>query len=203
MEEPAASCTVKPAVALSLGAEAAARSGVRVLDVAPPPGQALDIDRIVFRNFYTASVTVRVLHALALMADPHTEAGSQDQRCIRRTQMRVAPDHVTSVRLILRQPSCVWRSFTLEDIRIYPRSSEPNKQLSDWLSELAGAEPHLDLRLSGVTLDPAELPDAASVSSSLQQMWALTEVMQSQRSSASVGRFDVDGCYRPHFLSLT
>lgn len=80
-----------------------------------------------------------------------------------------------------------------------------------------------------MTLDPAELPDAASVSSSLQQMWALTEVMQSQRSSASVGRFDVsgsrsgpsasllawawqsrprllsqvDGCYRPHFLSLT
>lgn len=78
-----------------------------------------------------------------------------------------------------------------------------------------------------------DLPDANTVSSSLQQMWALTEVMQSQQTSASVGRFDVsltpfsaenhflrpevlkfrhassrlcsqvDGCYHLDFLSLT
>lgn len=36
--------------------------------------------------------------------------------------MQVAPDQVSSVRLILRQPSSVWRSFSLEDIRIQPRS---------------------------------------------------------------------------------
>lgn len=36
-----------------------------------------------------------------------------------------------------------------------------------------------------------DLPDTSSVSSSLQQMWALTEVMQTQQTTASVGRFDV------------
>lgn len=38
-----------------------------------------------------------------------------------------------------------------------------------------------------------DLPDADTVSSSLQQMWALTEVMQTQQTTASVGRFDVSG----------
>lgn len=41
-------------------------------------------------------------------------------------QMQVAPDQVSSVRLVLRQPSCVWLNFTLEDIRIYPHSSAAN-----------------------------------------------------------------------------
>lgn len=35
------------------------------------------------------------------------------------------------------------------------------------------------------------LPDPETVSSSIQQMWALTEVMQSNQTTASVGRFDV------------
>lgn len=37
--------------------------------------------------------------------------------------MQMAPDHVSSVRLILRQPSCVWRRFTLEEISLHPRST--------------------------------------------------------------------------------
>lgn len=35
------------------------------------------------------------------------------------------------------------------------------------------------------------LPDPQTVSSSIQQMWALTEVMQANRTTASIGRFDV------------
>lgn len=35
------------------------------------------------------------------------------------------------------------------------------------------------------------LPDPERVSSSIQQMWALTEVMQSNQTTATVGRFDV------------
>lgn len=38
---------------------------------------------------------------------------------------------------------------------------------------------------------PQDLPDPHTVSSSIQQMWALTEVMQTQQTTASVGRFDV------------
>lgn len=37
--------------------------------------------------------------------------------------MQVVPDHVSSVRLILRQPSSVWLSFTLEEISIHPQST--------------------------------------------------------------------------------
>lgn len=35
-------------------------------------------------------------------------------------QMQVEPDHVVCVRLILRQPSLAWLTFSLEDIRIFP-----------------------------------------------------------------------------------
>lgn len=40
-------------------------------------------------------------------------------------QMQVAPDQVSSVRLILRQPSCVWLNFTLEDIKIHSNAGDP------------------------------------------------------------------------------
>lgn len=69
---------------------------------------AFQIEKITFKNFYTASVMVRLLRRgpgqeaagrwstalkeLRLMDDPHTEGGSQDYCCIRRTQVsRVAP----------------------------------------------------------------------------------------------------------------
>lgn len=127
MEDPALSCTVKPAVYLNIGAEAAARSGVCVLDVNLPFGKAVDvrctsgcwklwvrarlfqnvcvfqIDQIVFKNHYTAYLTVRLLRRspgqeapgrwatalqdLALMRNPHTEPGSQDYCCIGRAQV--------------------------------------------------------------------------------------------------------------------
>lgn len=41
-----------------------------------------------------------------------------------------------------------------------------------------------------------DLPDPHAVSSSIQQMWALTQVMQTQQTDASIGRFDVSPFYR-------
>lgn len=38
--------------------------------------------------------------------------------------MQVAPDHVTCVRLILRQPSSAWTSFSLENIQIHPQRDQ-------------------------------------------------------------------------------
>lgn len=68
---------------------------------------AFQIERITFRNFYTASVAVRLLRGgpgqeaaarwctalegLRLMDDPHTEGGSQDHCCLHRTQVLLAP----------------------------------------------------------------------------------------------------------------
>lgn len=44
---------------------------------------------------------------------------------------------------------------------------------------------------SAILAQSQDLPDPPTVSSSIQQMWALTEVMQTQQTTASVGRFDV------------
>lgn len=60
-------------------------------------------------------------------------------------QMQVPPDHVSSVRLILRQPSCVWLDFTLEDIKIYPHSSAGNPVIS--ALKRGGAGPILTLTI--------------------------------------------------------
>ena len=35
-------------------------------------------------------------------------------------QMQVESEHVVSVRLILRQPSSAWLTFSLEEIKIFP-----------------------------------------------------------------------------------
>ncbi|XP_031591598.1 nicolin-1 isoform X2 [Oreochromis aureus] len=109
--------------------------------------------------------------------------------------MQVEPDHVVCVRLILRQPSLAWLTFSLEDIKIFPHTEpDPEKEVSDWLSDLTLIDQHPDLE---------GLPDPQTVSSSIQQMWALTEVMQTNQTTASIGRFDVDGCYDISLLSLT
>lgn len=36
--------------------------------------------------------------------------------------MQVEPDHVVCARLILRQPSLAWLTFSLEDIKIFPHT---------------------------------------------------------------------------------
>ncbi|XP_037831484.1 nicolin-1 [Kryptolebias marmoratus] len=207
--------TVKPPVYLQIGHSTAgtAHSGVCVLDVSPPVGKPVSIEEVTFKNYYTAYLTVRLLRRspeqnglakwctavrdLPLMDNPHTEGGSQDYYSIHRTQMQVKPDHVVSVRLILRQPSSAWLTFSLEELKLFPHTEtlrEPEKEVSDWLSDLILVDKHPDLE---------GLPDPQTVSSSIQQMWALTEVMQTNQTAASIGRFDVDGCYDINLLSLT
>ncbi|XP_014830033.1 PREDICTED: nicolin-1 [Poecilia mexicana] len=206
-------CTVKAPVYLQIGESKAepVQSGVCVVDVPLPFGKPVSVEEITFKNYYTAYVTVRLLRRasgqdgptkwvtalrdLPLMDNPHTERGSQDYYSIHRKQMLVEADHVVSVRLILRQPSSAWLTFSLEEIKIFPHMElEPQKEVSDWLS---------DLILVDQLPDVEGLPDPHTVSSSIQQMWALTEVMQTNQTTASIGRFDVDGCYDINLLSLT
>ncbi|XP_061584747.1 nicolin-1 [Cololabis saira] len=205
-------CTVKPPVSLQIGKcrADAAHTGVCVVDVSLPYGKPVNIEEITFKNYYTAYVSLRLLRRgpgdgparwctalrdLPLMDNPHTEGGSQDYYSLHRTQMQVEPDHVVSLRLILRQPSSAWLTFSLEDIKIFPHTEpDPEKEVSDWLSDLILVDQHPDVE---------GLPDPQTVSSSIQQMWALTEVMQTNQTTASIGRFDVDGCYDINLLSLT
>uniref|UniRef100_A0A3Q2Z041 Nicolin 1 n=1 Tax=Hippocampus comes TaxID=109280 RepID=A0A3Q2Z041_HIPCM len=181
-------CTLKPPVFLHFGGGDSKTqgccSGVCVIDVALPPGKTT----ITFKNFYTALVSVRLqrrspgqegaaakwctaLRDRPLMTNPHTEAGAQDYYSIDRKQMQVEPDGVSSIRLILKQPSSAWLTFSVQDVRIFPRMQPVRKEL---------------------VFPPQDPLDVASVSCRLQQMWALSQVMQSSQShAASVGRFDV------------
>ncbi|XP_063072493.1 nicolin-1 isoform X2 [Engraulis encrasicolus] len=181
----------KTPVCLQIGdtASNAVRPGVCVIDIVFPNGKPIKIQEVSFKNYYTAFLSLRLLRTEAesqdgakwvtclrnfpLMANPHDEAGSQDYFSVSRQQMLVDPDDVTSIRLVLRQPSSSWINFNIEDIAIYEYVKEEG------------------------------LPDPQTVSSSIQQMWALTEVMQSSQTTASVGRFDVDGCYDINLLSYT
>ncbi|XP_041130095.1 nicolin-1-like [Polyodon spathula] len=169
------------------------------------------LQEISFKNYYTAFVMVRLqkvdpespesaaqwvtcLHNHCLVPNPHTEEGSQDYFSIYRQQMLMEPDNVTSVGLILRQPSSMWLNFTLEDIKITVCGTENSeKNFPSWFSNLTPEEQSMNLQ--------AGLPDPKEVSSSIQQMWALTEVMQINQTSARVGRLDVDGCYDINLLS--
>ncbi|XP_035614842.2 nicolin-1 [Oncorhynchus keta] len=204
-------CTVKPTVTLQIGdAETdSSRPGVYVIDVTLPIGQTVNIQEISFKNYYTAYVSVRLLRRdgegaakwatclrnHCLMSSPHTEEGSQDYCSVYRQQMLIEPDNVTSVRLILRQPSSAWLNFSVEDIKIHPCLNEDSEwDIPDWLSDLTQVDQLCDLQ---------GLPDPQTVSCSIQQMWALTEVMQSNQTTASIGRFDVDGCYDINLLSFT
>ncbi|XP_063204514.1 nicolin-1 isoform X2 [Chroicocephalus ridibundus] len=180
-------CAPRPAAVLQLGGGAEpARPGVAVIDLRFPRGAAADVQEIVFRNFYTAFLSVRVqrpgpagsrrwvtcLRDYCLMPCPHTEEGSQDYFSLRRHQMLCDVDQVTAVRFILRQPSPVWLHFTIEELQIFPPG-------------------------------PKELPDPEKVSTEVQQMWVLTEVIRARQAAARIGRFDVDGCYDINLLSYT
>ncbi|KAM9134411.1 nicolin-1 [Pangshura tecta] len=212
-----APCTVRSPVALQVGDVKTdlARPGVAVIDVALPPAQPLDLQEIIFKNSYTAFLTVRVqrrhpcdvgrdgtrkwvtcLWNHCLMPSPHTEAGSQDYFSLFRQQLLCDVDQVTAVRLILRQPSPVWLHFTLEELRLYPRGHQSlQMDFPSWLSHLAPQQQPENLH-GGV-------PDPEKVSTEVQQLWVLTEMIRANQTAARIGRFDVDGCYDINLLSYT
>ncbi|XP_060897664.1 nicolin-1 isoform X4 [Labrus mixtus] len=170
------SCTIKPPVYLHIGDTKTdpAHSGVCVVDVTLPFGKPVNVEEITFKNYYTAYLTVRLLRR-----GPGQEAPAKWF-----TALRDLP--------LMDNPHTERGS---QDYYSVHRTQDPEKEVSDWLSDLTLGDQHPDLEQG--------LPDPHTVSSSLQQMWALTEVMQSNQTTASIGRFDVDGCYDIDLLSLT
>uniref|UniRef100_A0A8C5MJY8 Nicolin 1, tubulin polyglutamylase complex subunit n=1 Tax=Leptobrachium leishanense TaxID=445787 RepID=A0A8C5MJY8_9ANUR len=207
MDPESVPCTIKLPVPLQVGDVKTdqARPGVYVIDVTFPKSQDVDVSEISFKNYYTAFLTVRIqqqrrpsdprgnppawrtcIKSQRLMPNPHMEDGSQDYVSLRKSQMICGTDHVTAIRLILRQPSPVWLNFTLEDLQINPSGKQsPQKGFSWLLSQLPPKEQLQSLHKG--------LPDPNKVSSEVQQMWALTEVMKANQSTATIGRFD-SGC---------
>ncbi|XP_073208749.1 nicolin-1 isoform X3 [Lepidochelys kempii] len=207
------------------------------------------LQEIVFKNSYTAFLTVRVqrrrpcdvgregarkwvtcLWNHCLMPSPHTETGSQDYFSLFRHQMLCDVDQVTAVRLILRQPSPVWLNFTLEELRLYPKGQQSlQTDFPTWLSYLAPQQQPENLHgVSRLLMSSAGtgvsrgavgmsrpglgcpggrgqqgIPDPEKVSSEVQQLWVLTEMIHANQTAARIGRFDVDGCYDINLLSYT
>ncbi|XP_053455842.1 nicolin-1 isoform X2 [Nycticebus coucang] len=189
-------CHVKGTIALQVGdvRTSHGRPGVLVIDVSFPSVAPFQLQEIMFKNYYTAFLSIRVrqhtsmhtpakwvtcLRNYCLMPDPHSEEGAQEY-----------------VSLFKHQPSPLWLSFTVEELQIYQQGPKsPSMTFPKWLSHPVPCEQPVPL-LEG-------LPDPSRVSSEVQQMWALTEMIRASHTSARIGRFDVDGCYDLNLLSYT
>uniref|UniRef100_A0A2K5XQ64 Nicolin-1 n=1 Tax=Mandrillus leucophaeus TaxID=9568 RepID=A0A2K5XQ64_MANLE len=156
------------------------------------PGM-LVIDEIMFKNYYTASIRV-CQHTSA-----HTSAkweGAQEYVSLFKYQILCDMARVSELRLILQQPSPLWLSFTVEELQIYQQGPKSPSMISPkWLS------PPVPWEQPALLYEG--LPDPSRLSSKVQQMWALTEMIRASHTSARIGHFDVDGFYDLNLLSYT
>ncbi|EQB77072.1 nicolin 1-like protein [Camelus ferus] len=246
-------CHVKGTVALQVGdvRTSQGRPGVLVIDVTFPSVAPFELQEITFKNYYTAFLTIRVrqhtsthtpakwvtcLRDYCLMPDPHSEEGAQEYVSLFKQQMLCDMARVLELRLILRQPSPLWLSFTVEELQIYqqgpkdlgiwfqgsptlPASGQyafalqsPSMTFPKWLSHPVPCEQPAPLlegtagerpMATDLLLLEQGLPEPSRVSSEVQQMWALTEMIRASHTSTRIGRFDVDGCYDLNLLSYT
>lgn len=202
-------------------------SGCKVIDVtfpnvSTPETQTVPISfcervgEICFKNYYTAYVSIRVkfkaapengaepgeikwktcVRRMRLMPSPHKESGSQDYFAISKKQFSFDIANISAMRIILQQPSPVWKEFRIEDLRLYRSSEMLSKPppLPAWLTEdSANSTKH---KLEGI-------PNLESISSSLQELWGLSEEMAINQSKTEIGRYEVDGCYEVNLLAYT
>eukprot|EP00058_Branchiostoma_floridae_P008966 XP_002594454.1 hypothetical protein BRAFLDRAFT_277569 [Branchiostoma floridae] len=190
-------------------------SGCAVVDVTFPSTKSVDIGEITFKNNYTALLSIKLkvreenekgettltwvtgLKNVQLMPDPHCEDRAQSYFRIKREQLLAPPDNVLSVRLVLQQPSPVWLSFGLDDIKFYSPKDESREVREAMVSYVPPC--HICMCLHCVQ----DIPPVEEISTSLQQMWALSETARINQTEASLGRFDVDGSYDINLLSYT
>nr|KAF6310059.1 hypothetical protein mMyoMyo1_000649 [Myotis myotis] len=163
-------CHVKGTVALQVGdvRTSQGRPGVLVIDVTFPNAAPFELQEITFKNYYTAFLSIRVrqyssIHTQAkwatclrdhcLMPDPHSEEGAQEYVSLSKHQMLCDVARVLELRLILRQPSPLWLSFTVEELQVYQQGAKsPSMTFPKWLSHPAPCEqpaPLLETKIHG------------------------------------------------------
>ena len=189
-------------------------SGCKVIDINFPNITNPEVGEIHFKNSYTALITIKAklktpengesaaagdskwktcVRRFRLMPNPHMEEGSQEYFCVGKKQFMIELSNVIAIRVILQQPSPVWKDFRIEDLKLY-RTSEMNKPppLPSWLTED-----------SGKTKKSDTVPNLESISSCLQHLWALAEEVGARQTEKALGRYEVDGCYEINLLSYT
>ncbi|KAL8603480.1 hypothetical protein ACOMHN_038621 [Nucella lapillus] len=217
MEKPL-NCTIKNPVNLTVGEiKVGMLCGCKVIDITFPNIMSPEVGEIRFKNYYVATLTVKAkfrseqtprdaaaeqpkwrtcLKRVKLMPDPHSEAGSHDFFSFTNKQFRCELNNVNALRLILQQPSPVWREFRLEDLRLFRSPGGPKTSpLPAWLMD----DPKDKFQKKTVE----GVPDLEGLSANLQQLWALAEEVATNQTTQSMGRFEVDGCYDINLLAYT
>ncbi|XP_059179528.1 nicolin-1-like isoform X2 [Physella acuta] len=209
-------------------------SGCKIIDISFPSVINPEIGEIQFQNYYVAFLTLKVkikmteetpkqgvndqgwriaLKRYKLMPDAHAETGSQDIFSLTKKHFLVELSNVVTLRLILQQPSPVWKDFSLTNIKLFrPLLGSRATPIPSWVLEETKKttgkkeiEPgSLDLMSTPNTqLTPLGVPDLDILSSNLQQLWALAEEVSTAQTDSSIGRYEVDGCYDINLLSYT
>ena len=213
-------------------------SGCNVIDINFPNITNPEVGEIHFKNSYTALITIKAklktpengesaaagdskwktcVRRFRLMPNPHMEEGSQEYFCVGKKQFMIELSNVIAIRVILQQPSPVWKDFRIEDLKLY-RTSEMNKPppLPSWLTEDSGKTKKSDKNAGKHDNDKfceklkserahccVTVPNLESISSCLQHLWALAEEVGARQTEKALGRYEVDGCYEINLLSYT
>lgn len=211
MNDKPLSCTIKPAVGLTAESGKTGQFGCKIIDISFPsivnPELSEDnvgIGEIHFQNYYVAYVSVKakikltedtpregtndqgwrlVVRRFKLMPDPHSETGAQDVFRLTGKHFFCNITNIVSLRIILQQPSPIWKEFKLEDIKLFRKQNGgrvpplPSWVMDDDKTKIGKKE------LEGV-------PDLDSLSANLQQLWALAEEAASNQTEESLGRYE-------------
>ncbi|XP_062590197.1 nicolin-1-like isoform X1 [Saccostrea cucullata] len=197
------------------------------------------VGEICFKNYYTAYISIRVkfkaapdngtdsagdikwrtcVRKMRLMPNPHKESGSQDYFSISKKQFSFDISNISAMRIILQQPSPVWKEFRIEDLKLYRSSEMMSKPppLPAWLTEssINSTKHKLELQTKAkekIYFDDSDsqeneevgIPNLESISSGLQELWGLSEEMAVNQTSTDIGRYEVDGCYEINLLAYT
>lgn len=218
-------CSIKNPILLTVEDQKNAfHSGCKVIDVTFPNVSSPEVGEICFKNYYTAYVSIRVkfkaapengaeageikwktcVRRMRLMPSPHKESGSQDYFAISKKQFSFEISNISAMRIILQQPSPVWKEFRIEDLRLYRSSEMLSKPppLPAWLTEDSANSTKHKLELQTKAKEKG-IPNLESISSSLQELWGLSEEMAINQSKTEIGRYEVDGCYEVNLLAYT
>ncbi|KAL3852517.1 hypothetical protein ACJMK2_016145, partial [Sinanodonta woodiana] len=214
MSERPINCTIKQPVLLTItDTKSEFHSGCRVLDISFSNVVNPEVGEIQFKNYYVAYLTVKAkfksgadtkegenkwrtcVKRMRLMPNAHAETGSQDYFCVSRKHMAFELVNISALRLILQQPSPVWKDFKIEELRLF-KCSEASKPslLPSWLT--AAANNSGKKKIEGIS-------NLELLSATLQQLWALSEEVAANQTNVVLGRYEVDNCYDINLLSYT
>lgn len=211
-------CTVKGPNILKVGAShnnSFALSGCRSVVVTFSEMGSVNIAAITFTNRYCGIVTVAakykeetansgesfrfvwkcLIDSKRLMPHSHYTSGAENNFIFRSSEFLHEAQDVSSLKLILQQPSVQFTDFSIENIKVFSEEPQDSNAVSlpAWLTTKHSEKQ--DKSTNEFSVD--------EISQTLQKMWALAQKTHSIRENSKVKpeRFDKDGCYEINLLS--